>query len=313
MRPVRSLGAVALVALVCAGACGGPGPSTGGSDADQSRQPGSSAGAARRPPDVYVPPGHDSRVPLPLVILLHGYQSSSDKVERYFDLQPAAARIGFIYVRPNGSKDRSGDQFWNATDACCDLTGTGVDDSAYLAQLIADLEARYPVDPRRVYLVGHSNGGFMAYRMACDHADRIAAIVSLAGATIADPRRCTPSTAVSVLEVHGTADDLIAYTGGSIRGHQFPAATVTVKDWARLDRCATDPIRQPALDLIEQPDVRSSAPPLSGAETSVLAYPRCAATTTVELWTIRGGGHIPGLTPRFTAEVIDFLLAHPKP
>lgn len=313
MWRVRSLGVVALVALVCSGACSGPGRSTGGSDTDQSRHPGSFAGAPRRPPEVYVPPDHDSRTPLPLVILLHGYQSSSDKVEQYFDLQPAATRTGFIYVRPNGSKDRSGDQFWNATDACCDLTGTGVDDSAYLAQLIADLKARYRVDPRRVYLVGHSNGGFMAYRMACDHADSIAAIVSLAGAMTADPRRCTPSTPVSVLEVHGTADDLIQYAGGSIRGHEFPAASVTVKDWARLDRCAAVPTEQPALDVIGRPDIRSSTPPLAGAETSVLAYPRCAATTTVELWTIRGGGHIPGLTPRFTAEVIDFLLAHPKP
>jgi polyhydroxybutyrate depolymerase len=246
-------------------------------------------------------------------MLLHGYQSSSDKVERYFDLQPAAARGGFIYVRPNGTKDRSGDQFWNATDACCDMTGTGVDDSAYLAQLIADLKARYPVDPRRVYLIGHSNGGFMAYRMACDHADAIAAIVSLAGAMTADLRTCTPSTHVSVLEVHGTADDLIPYRGGSIRGHEFPAATVTVEDWARLDRCAARPRPRAALDVIGQPDIRFSAPPIAGADTSVLAYPRCAATTTVELWTIRGGGHIPGLTPRFTTEVIDFLLAHPKP
>lgn len=93
----------------------------------------------------------------------------------------------------------------------------------------------------------------------------------------------------------------------------FPAATVTVKDWAQLDRCDAVPRPGAALDLVALPDIRYSAPALAGAETSILSYPRCAGTTTVQLWTIRGGGHIPDLNPRFTTEVIDFLLAHPKP
>lgn len=73
--------------------------------------------------------------------------------------------------------------FWNATNSCCDLFHSGVDDSAYIASIIADVKSTVAVDPKRIFVVGHSNGGFMAYRMACNHAGDIAAIVSLAGAT----------------------------------------------------------------------------------------------------------------------------------
>ena len=63
------------------------------------------------------------------------------------------------------------------------------------------------VDPYRIYVAGHSNGGFMSYRLACTHADRIAAIVSLAGATFDTPADCSPTEPVAVLQIHGTADD----------------------------------------------------------------------------------------------------------
>ncbi len=260
-----------------------------------------------------MPPTYRKGTPAPLVILLHGYSGTSADVGSYIDLQPAADAKGFLYVRPNGMKDSSGNQFWNATDACCDLNGVGVDDSGYLATLIGDLESRYSVDPRRIYVVGHSNGGFMAHRMACDHADLIAGIVSLAGATFEDTSKCKPSTAVSVLQVHGTADEIIPYDGGSVGGAAFPAAPVTVKDWATLDHCASGPTRGPELDLADRADSGKSGGNLPGPETGVQAYSGCRQGTSVELWTIKGAGHIPGLTPAFATDIVNFLLAHPKP
>ena len=80
--------------------------------------------------------------------------------------------------------------------------------------MVEEVAAEHAVDRRRVYVVGFSNGGFMSYRLACDHADRIAAIVSISGATYADPDRCAPSEPVAVLEVHGTDDRTIPYDGG---------------------------------------------------------------------------------------------------
>ena len=41
----------------------------------------------------------------------------------------------------------------------------------------------------------------MAYRMACESADLIAGIVSLAGATFLDPARCVPSQPVNILHI----------------------------------------------------------------------------------------------------------------
>src|SRR5262249_37764283 len=135
-----------------------------------------------RPVDVFVPDSVQPGVPAPLVILLHGYGVSGIVEELYMELQSMAAKKGFYYAHPTGTIDSQQDCFWNATDACCNFDGSAVDDVGYLMSVIHEIEARYTVDPKRVYLVGHSNGGFMTYRMACDHAETIAAIASLAGA-----------------------------------------------------------------------------------------------------------------------------------
>src|SRR5205085_1985187 len=83
----------------------------------------------------------------------------------------------------------------------------------------------YSVDPRRIFVVGHSNGGFMAYRMACDHSDTVAAIVSVAGAMYDDARKCRAAHPVSVLQVHGPPDNVIPYQGTGINGANVPRAT----------------------------------------------------------------------------------------
>lgn len=244
---------------------------------------------------------------MPLIVALHGYGSSSAFVDAYFRLTQRSDQRGFLLVHPEGTVDRRGHRFWNATDACCNLDAAPVDDSTYLSGLITAVAARYTVDPKRVFVVGHSNGGFMAHRLACDHADQIAAIVSLAGAMDADPTKCRPSAPVSVLQIHGTADATIEYAGGTFAaGHAYPGARATAGAWVALDRCAATPAPAAApLDV----DLT-----LAGAETTVERYTAgCAAGTAVELWTIRGGAHIPALGPAFPDRLIDFLFAHPKP
>jgi hypothetical protein len=103
--------------------------------------------------------------------------------ESYFQLAATASFNGMLYADPDETTDPNGIMFWNATNSCCDLFHRGVDDSAYIASIIADVKSTVAVDPKRIFVVGHSNAGFMAYRMACNHAGDIAAIVSLAGAT----------------------------------------------------------------------------------------------------------------------------------
>ncbi len=135
---------------------------------------------AERPFTLRVPPGTDPARPAPLLVLLHGYGVTGAIQEAYLELSPVTDAHGMLLAVLDGTTNAVGKQFWNATDACCGPRST-VDDSAYITAVIADVEAEHAVDPKQVYLMGHSNGGFMSYRMACDHADEIAAIVEHRG------------------------------------------------------------------------------------------------------------------------------------
>jgi len=293
--------------LVACGSSSGSSATTtadGGSSADGGDDPTVVGGD--RPVTVHVPASYVATVPTPLVILLHGYGASGALQDLYFGMTAVSDARGFLYAAPDGTVDADGKRFWNATDACCDLHATNVDDSTYVSSLIKQIEARFNVDPKRVFLVGHSNGAFMSHRMACDHADQIAAIASLAGAMFSDVTRCAPSAPVSVLQIHGTADDTVSFDGGQIGGHTYPGAKTTISDWVTLDGCSTTAdTSAPPLDL----DTR-----LAGSETTVTKYAAgCKAGGAAELWAITGGAHLPSLSPSFSSSVVDFLFAHPKP
>ena len=257
---------------------------------------------AARPYTLHVSP--HPKDPAPLVILLHGYGASGAVQAAYLKLAPVTDADGMLLVTVDGTLNALGKRFWNATDACCAGRRTDVDDSAYLRAVIADVAAHHAVDPKRIYFVGHSNGGFMSYRMACDHADVVAAIVSLEAATWNDPGKCKPSTSVAVLEIHGTGDRTISYDGASIGSRKYPGAKQTVETWARYDGCRlTADTPAPAPHAIEQ-----NLPPAT-----VTAYSKaCTGNGHAELWTQPDGVHIPQLAPGFADQVIAFLLAHPK-
>lgn len=117
---------------------------------------------------ITVPAGYSSENPTPLIVLLHGYTSSGAMQDNYMGFSKLADQYGFLLVAPDGNREPGGDQnrFWNASDACCDFFSTEVDDSAYIADIIKEVKSKFTVDNNRIYLVGHSNGGFMSYRAA---------------------------------------------------------------------------------------------------------------------------------------------------
>ena len=259
---------------------------------------------AARPFTLHVPPGLAATRPAPLLVMLHGFGATGAIEEAYLRFTAAADAHNMLYAFADGTPNARGSRFWNATDACCDPNQT-VDDSSYVSAIIADVKSKHAVDPKRVFLLGHSNGGFLSYRMACDHSDEVAAIASIAGATWSDAKRCTPSEAVSILEIHGTGDQTIKYDGGTTGIATYPSAVTTVATWAKYDGCRSTPDAPPPPPVA----IEEQLPPAT-----VTAYSHgCRNGTTVELWTQPDGVHIPPFLPTFPESVVGFLLAHPKP
>lgn len=210
---------------------------------------------------------------------------------------------------PESKTDAAGLSYWNATDACCDFDGTNPDDVGALSHTIDATVAALPIDETRIYLIGHSNGGFMAYRMACEQGKRFAGIAVLAGADYLDLAACVPKAPVSVLHLHGDADSVISYSGGSVPAvlgklAPFPGALESVQHWAAHANCDETPVPGEALDLT--PMQSGSAP----AETDVLDFVGCDAGIDVALWTIRDADHEPAFREGAFDAVLDWLTAH---
>ena len=265
-----------------------------------------------RPARVLVPPGYDPEgVPRPLIILLHGYGANAAVQDIYWNFSRRASMDGFFLALPDGTFDAGGNRFWNATPACCDFGRTGTDDVAYLWNLVDEIKSEFAIDDSRLYFAGHSNGGFMAYRMACEHAEGIAAIFSLAGMTVADDSDCHATTPVSVLHAHGDADETVLYGGGDDllgngSGSPYPGAEETVRRWASRASCDLD-----SLSSSGQIDLDRG---IDGAETEVRQYGSgCASGVDVTSWTIAGGGHIPAVDRDFAERVTAWLLLHRRP
>ena len=261
--------------------------------------------AGRGPVLVNVPPSYDPNTPTPLILGLHGYSGWGAQFENYVGFTPLSDDIGFLYAYPSGTPDLGNFRFWNATNACCDVFESGVDDSTYLYDLIEVIKDTLNVDGRRVHLVGSSNGAFMSYRMACDHAETIASIATMVGATFRDPDDCRPAEPVHVLHIHGSADEVILYEGGCLGSDCYPGAVETVERWAAYNGCS----------LVGEPgDPIDFDAGIPGAETEVMKYTsECDRGGSGELWTVVGGAHIFEFSDDARQLMIDWLYAHPKP
>ena len=266
--------------------------------------PSEASPTSDRPYGLKVPAGYDGQSPVPLVLLLHGYTADGAKQAKYFGLPALANKEGFLLAYPDGTRDRLGNRFWNATDACCDFFRSGVDDVAYLDAVLDDIAARYPVDPARVFVVGHSNGAFMAHRYACDRASRVAAIVTLAGMQWKDQTNCRAGSPVSVLHVHGRNDETVKYDGGYTPAAAYPGAVETVGDWAASDACSGElAATGRKLDLDRT---------VAGDETAEQVFSGCPAGVGIGLWTIEGGGHVPAFNENWAEAIWSFMTTHPK-
>lgn len=258
---------------------------------------------ADRPFTLHVPEGYDDGALHPLLVVLHGYSSSPEAVSSFFGLPWLSGPRGMLVAAPQGTTDTDGNRFWNAARACCDMHSSGVDDSGYLAAVIDSLLAGYRVDPQRVYLAGHSNGGYMALRFACDHADRVAAVVSVAGA-MDEGGSCRPAKPVSVLQIHGDQDPTVRIDGGVNRGFPYTSAEQTVSTWRRADGCPRDP------GVTGRPV--TADPDGFGATLSASTWTGCDDGTSVALWRAEGADHVPVFSRAAHLAILDWLAEHAR-
>lgn len=299
----RCLGILGMVGLLwgCGtGADGDTGAATGPTDDprfDSSTWPDSITDGDRVAM-VYGPADYDGESLLPVIMLLHGYGASGILQDLVYQLRPRVDTAGFILILPEGTVDSRGLQFWNATEACCDFDASGVDDVGHLLTVLDGVEATYPVDPDRITVTGHSNGGYMSYRMGCEASDRLAAIAPLAGLAFSNEADCAASQAVSVLHTHGTEDEDVPYDGFP---PFLPSAQGSVERWTARAGCSG------ATESAGTADYETS---VDGEEATKTRWSDgCEEGFNAELWTLNGVGHLPFFTDLWRDEHTAWLLA----
>jgi polyhydroxybutyrate depolymerase len=178
---------------------------------------------------------------VPLVVALHGGGGSAAQFEATSLLTTKANASSFAVVYPNGTPSGMlGLRTWNAGSCCGGAVTELIDDVAFVRQLVATLGAQYRIDAKRVYATGHSNGGMLSHRLACEASDRIAAIAPHAAALVAPA--CNPARAVPVLHIHSKLDQNVPLAGGvgvGPSGVSYPPMSTATQRWTTVNRCGS--------------------------------------------------------------------------
>jgi polyhydroxybutyrate depolymerase len=278
---------------------------------DAADTPGSvDVGGVKRTYVAHVPSNLGKNVPL--VLVFHGHFMTGEQQSHLTHLDVQSDKLGFIAVYPDGirrgwSDGRPGDR---------------VDDIGFTKALIANFSHRYSIDPKRIYATGFSNGATFSQYLGCNLANQIAAIAPVSGPipTLVAPN-CHPSRAISVLEIGGTTDPIVPFTGGEITIATMKRGMVlgteqTVAFWAKNAHCRAS----------AKVHALSNIAPSDGTSIARSTYASCSNGTDVVLYTVTGGGHTwPGgaqYLPKAmvgtaskqldaSQTIVEFLLAHP--
>ncbi len=240
---------------------------------------------------VHVPPKAAQGAALPLVLNFHGAGSNAEVLKAYTRMDRAADRDGYIAVYPNGSSGFQGRFLtWNAGNCCGPAAMLQVDDVGFALAVLKDVAVRATVDAGRIYATGLSNGSMMAYRLAAEASDRIAAVAGVAGTMALE--RFAPKRAVPVMHIHSTQDHIARYDGGF-----GPPSTRTdtrelnasvddaLRKWLDFDGC---PLKPAVVDAI----AGKPGTPDEGHSAIRRVYRPCRQGVEVVLWQLSGAGHV---------------------
>ncbi|MFC4159936.1 alpha/beta hydrolase family esterase [Chitinimonas lacunae] len=180
---------------------------------------------------VHVPRRVGQTSPAPLLLSFHGGGGTAAAGEAVTQLIPFSDSKGFVLVEPEGYDiANTGVRTWNAGACCGPAVTRQIDHVGATAAFLDLIQRKLMIDPKRIYATGHSNGGMLAYRLACELSDRIAAIAPNAAFLMnqdlaQNPPRtlfaCQPKRPVPVFHMHGLSDACAPFNGGV--GHTDPS------------------------------------------------------------------------------------------
>lgn len=256
---------------------------------------------------IFVPPTLTPG-PSTLVVMMHGGFGSAEQAELTYGWDGQAESTGIVVAYPEGL-GRS----WNAGGCCGPAMKKNVDDVGFIEAMLDEITAKLDIDPQRVFATGMSNGGIMAYRLACE-TDRFAAIAPVAATMLVD---CDAPGPVSVLHIHGGVDGSVppdGSPGGGTQNIDGPPLTEVIAYWRAVDDCG-EPTTAPYGD---DPRVQT------------VEAGECAEATAVSYIVIADAGHQwPGASSSdirdelggdppsplldATAVIAAFFAGHPRP
>ncbi len=223
---------------------------------------------------LYIPANYSGQDEVPLLFNFHGYSSNAHDQMYYGDFRPLADTAGFLLVHPQGSK-LNGVTHWNVGGW---TIGSTVDDVGFTEALLDTLSARYRIDSMRVYSTGMSNGGYMSLLLACQLSNRFAAVASVTGSMTPEMyKQCDPQRPIAVMQIHGTADGIVPYTG---TGWSISIKKV-LEYWVKSNHCYEEAVKEEISD--KNPD--------DGSTVEHLIYSGGSEGVSVEHFKVLGGGH----------------------
>lgn len=182
---------------------------------------------------VHVPAGWDGTKPLPALLYFHGWQGTADGVMDNDGVMKAADDLGVLLIAPNGQG-----KTWSFPGS----PEQHRDEIAFVAHVLDDVEARYPIEAGRTVATGFSMGASMAWFVACDLGDRFAGFVPVAGAYWNPIPTDCPSPVPNLIHIHGTSDDVVPMAGRAIQGNSRQSdVNASLKTWRDRAACEATP------------------------------------------------------------------------
>ena len=264
----------------------------------ENKTPSRKGAVVRGPVTVHLPKQYkkrDNDETFPLLLSLHGFGSFPLFHEGFFKLRKVVNSKRFILATLPGSFNKTGQRFWNAGDWCCDFYKSGREDVRYILHVLKRLKKIYKVNPRKVALLGHSNGGFMSYKLLCKYPELFSGVISMAGAMPRGIGSCKKPLKASILHIHGKEDAVIRYKGSPFH----ISADKTISQWLKHQQCDINRYKKKQNVILkwgQWPKIRK-----------VKTWSHCQSGSKVSFWSISKEGHFVDLTRSMKLKMIDFI------